>query len=104
MRLRTRWWWLLVVSVLAIASAAALALLASGSVIPSVVRDPLFAFVQPGVTVWWIVFGVLFQTAPSSASGIAFAAVANAAVWSLVLWCGMAIVRTVRRKLSRPRQ
>jgi hypothetical protein len=99
----TRRWWLIAVGALAITSAAALALLASGEVIPSVVRDPLSIFVQPGVTVWWFVLGGPFRAAPSSATGIAFAAGTNAAVWSLVLWFGVAIVGAARRKLSRPR-
>lgn len=99
----TRRWWLLAAGVLAIASAAALALLASGEVIPSVVRDPLFTFVQPGVTVWWFVLGGPFRAAPFSATGIVFAAVTNAALWSLVLWFGVAIARAAHRKLARPR-
>lgn len=103
MRLLTFRWWLFAVAVLAIASAAALAWLDSEAIIPSVVRDPLSTFVQPGVTVWWFVLGTLFSTVPSSAGGIAFAAGANAVLWSLVLWIGMAIVRAVRRRLARPR-
>jgi hypothetical protein len=94
----TRWWWLFAVAVLAIASAAALALLASGEVIASAVRDPLSNFVQPGVTVWWLVLGGPFRAAPVSAAGIAFAAGSNAALWSLVLWFAAALVR----KLARP--
>ena len=96
-----RWWWLFGVVVLAIASGAALALVTSGEAIPSVVRDPLFTFVQPGVTVWWFVLGGPFRTVPFSAAGIVFAAGANAALWSLVLWFGVAIVRAARRKLAR---
>ena len=68
----TRRWWLFAVAVLAAASAASLALLSSGKVLPSVVRDPIYAFVQPGVAVWWFLFAGLFQTAPTSATGIAF--------------------------------
>jgi len=86
------------VAALAIASAAALALLASGRVIPSALRDPLFIFVQPGVTVWWFALSGPFGTAPYSALGIAFAAAANAALWSLVLWFGVAIARAVRTR------
>jgi len=74
----TRKPWLLLAAVLVIASAAALAWLASGEVIASVIRSPLSAFVQPGVTVWWFVLGGPFRTAPYSVSGIALAAVANA--------------------------
>lgn len=93
----TRRRWLLAAAVLAIASAAALAWLASLAVIPSVVRNPLVDFVQPGVTVWWFVLGGPFRSAPSSPSGIAFAAAANAAVWLLVSWFAVAIVRAVSR-------
>jgi hypothetical protein len=87
---------------LAIASAAILALLASGEVIPSVVRNPLVDFVQPGVTVWWFVLAGPFRSAPSSISGIAFAAAANATLWLLMLWCVVAIFRAVRRLFARP--
>lgn len=89
--------WLLAAAVLAIASAAALARLASLAVIPSVVRNPLVDFVQPGVTVWWFVLGGPFRSAPSSPSGIAFAAAANAAVWLLVSGVAVVIVRAVSR-------
>jgi hypothetical protein len=58
--------WFLAAAVLAITSAAALALLTSGEVIPSVVRNPISDFVQPGVTVWWLVLGGPFRSAPSS--------------------------------------
>ena len=98
----TRWWWLLVVSVLAIASAAALALLASEEVIPSAIRNPFFDFVQPGVTVWWLVLGGPFRSAPTSPSGIAFAAAANAVLWLLPLWLIASVVRAVRRRLAAP--
>jgi hypothetical protein len=98
----TRWWWLIAAAVLAIASTAALALLASGKVIPSVARNPLFDFVQPGVTIWWFVLGGPFRSAPSEPVGIAFAAATNAALWLLVLWLVVALVRAVRRMLAAP--
>ena len=98
----TRWRWVIAAAVLAIASAAALALLASGKVIPSVARNPFLDFVQPGVTIWWFVLGGPFRSAPSSPAGIAFAAVTNAALWLLVLWLVVAIVRAVRRMLAAP--
>lgn len=104
MSLRSLRWRLFVIVALATASAVALALFASEAVIPSLVRDLFSVFVQPGVTVWWFALGGLFQTAPFSAGGIAFAAGANAALWSLVLWFGMALVRAVRRKLERSRR
>jgi len=99
----TRRWWFFAVAVLAVASAASLALLSSGKILPSVVRDPIYAFVQPGVTVWWFLLGGPFQTVPSSATGIAFAASANAALWLLLLWLGIATLRAVGRNLARLR-
>ena len=96
-----RLWWLLAVAILAIASVAALASLASGQPIPSVVRDPLLGFVQPGVTVWWLVLGGPFRSGPSSPVGIAFAAAANTLLYSLVLWLAVAVARFVRRRLSK---
>jgi hypothetical protein len=98
----TRQWWLLAAAVLAIASVAALALLASAEVIPSVIRDPLLGFVHPGTTVWWLVLGGPFRSAPFSPTGIAFAAATNTALWLLVLWLTVAIARAVWRMLAAP--
>ena len=95
-----RQWWLLATTLLAIASVTALALLASAEVIPSVVRDPLRKFVHPGTTAWWFVLGGPFRSAPSSLSGIAFAATTNTALWLLVLWLAVVIGRVVRRMLA----
>jgi hypothetical protein len=98
-----RRWWLLATTLLAIASVAALALLASAEIIPSVVRDPLLGFVHPGTTVWWLVLGGPFRSAPSSPTGIAFAATANTALWLLVLWLAVVIGRAIRRMLAATR-
>jgi hypothetical protein len=95
-----RLWWLLAAAILAMASVAVLASLASGELIPSVVRDPLLAFVQPGVTVWWLVLGGPFRSAPSSPTGIAFAAATNTLLYLLALWLAVAVARLVRRMLS----
>ena len=91
---------LLLLVALVVASAVALALLSSGGVIPSVVRNPLSDFVQPGVTVWWLVLGGPFRVAPSSASGIAFAAVANAVLWVVTIWFVVALYGLIKRRLS----
>jgi hypothetical protein len=95
-----RVWWLLAAGILAMASVAALASVASGELIPSVVRDPLLEFVQPGVTVWWLVLGGPFRSAPSSPTGIAFAVATNTLLYLLVLWLAVAGARVVRRMLS----
>ena len=76
----TRRWWCLFAVVLAITSATALTALGSITVMPSVFRNPLSRFVEPGVAVWWLVLGGPFRSVPASASGIAFAAAANAAL------------------------
>jgi hypothetical protein len=91
---------LLVAVALVVASATALTLLSSGGVIPSVVRNPLSDFVQPGITVWWFVLGGPFRVAPSSAGGIAFAAVANAVLWLGAIWIVVALYRLVHRRLT----
>jgi len=91
---------LLLLAALVVASAVALALLSSGCVIPSVVRDPLSDFVQPGVTVWWLVLGGPFRVAPSSASGIVFAAVTNAVLWLAAIWFVVALYGLIRRRLT----
>jgi len=83
--------------VLLVTSTSGLIILTSGETIPSSIRDPLFTFVQPGVSVWWLVLGGPFRTNPSSPTGIAFAAMANTGWWILVLWLIVAIVRRLRR-------
>jgi len=93
-------WWRLAAGILVMASVTALAFVASGALIPSVVRDPLLAFVQPGVTVWWLVLGGPFRSAPSSPTGIAFAAATNTLFYLLVLWIAVAGARVVRRMRS----
>jgi hypothetical protein len=95
----TRKWFFIAAPVLAIASTAALALISSAEVIPSIVRNPFSDFVEPGVTVWWFALGGLFSSTPSSPAGIAFAAAANAVFWLFLLWLVTVIVRTARRKL-----
>ena len=90
--------WLLAAAMLAAASAGALAWLASGAVIASVIRDPLADFVQPGVTVWWFAFAGPFRSAPSS-----FAAGANAALWLAVSWCVVKLAAAAIRLWQRKR-
>ena len=91
---------LLLLAALVIASAVSLTLLSRDGVIPSVVRNPLSDFVQPGVTVWWLALGGPFRVGPTSASGIAFAAVANAVLWLAAIWLAVALYGLIRRRLS----
>ena len=100
MSVAARKWWLLAAAMLAVASMTALAVLASGEVIPSRLRNPMAEFVEPGVDVWWLILGGPFRSAPSSLVGIAFAALTNATLWLLVLWFVMLIVRVVRRMFA----
>jgi hypothetical protein len=95
--------WFLAAAVLAIVSAAALTALDPAETIPSVIRNPLSDFVEPGVTVWWFVLGGPFRAVPSSPTGIVFAAAANAALWLLVVLFFVAVVRVIRRLLVAPR-
>lgn len=98
-----RRWPVAAAAALALASSAALTVLANATNdIPSAVRNPLLDFVQPGVTVWWLVLGGPFRSGPSSPSGIAFAAAANAALWWLLLWLGVTIACAVRRLFAPP--
>jgi hypothetical protein len=95
--------WLSAAAVLAIVSAAVLTALDSAETIPSVIRNPLSDFVEPGVTVWWLVLGGPFRSAPSSPTGVAFAAAADTALWLLVVLLVIAVVRVTRRLLAAPR-
>jgi len=97
----TRRWFILAATVLVIASAAVLALLVPDDVMP-IVGNPFSVFVQPGVTIWWLVLAELFSYAPASPTGFAFAAAANGAFWLLVLWFVVAVARAVRRMFSAP--
>jgi len=99
----TRRWCIIAVPVLTVTSLAIVVLRESNRMVPSVVRDPLLNFVDPGVTIWWLALGNLFQGSPSSRSGMAFAALANAAFWSFMLWLLVVAVRFVGRKVSQPR-
>ena len=94
---------MLVGGILAGTSALALAWLASGRMIPSVVRDPLEVFVSPGVKLWWFVLGGPFRTGPTTAGGILFAAVANGGLGLGAVALGMALVRTLGKRKGRPR-
>ena len=96
-KLRTLWL-PLVWMTLFFASAVFLALLASQITIPSIVMAPLTNFVQPGVTAWWLILGGLFQSVPTTPSGIAFASFMNASLWSLAIWFVVFIFRKARRK------
>jgi hypothetical protein len=92
--------WVVAAVLLAIASVAALALLASTEVISSALRDPLVVFAAPGTTAWWFVLGGPFRNAPFSPAGIAFAAVANTVFWLLLLWAVVAAFHLIREKAS----
>jgi hypothetical protein len=92
--------WFVAAAVLAIISAAVLTTLDSAETIPSVIRNPISEFVEPGVTVWWLVLGGPFRYAPSSATSIAFAATANAALWLLVVLFVVAVVHVTPKAIS----
>jgi len=95
-----RRWSLVTAAALLFTSAAILAWLASGAVIASVVRDPISAFVEPGVTIWWFALGGPFRGAPGSLSDIVFAAAANTAFWWFCLWVLAALYAVIRRRLA----
>ena len=97
----TRRWFAIAAPVLTVTSLAIVVMRESNRMGPSVVRDPLSRFVDPGVTVWWLALGNLFQGSPSSRSGMAFAALANATFWLFIFWLLVAAVGFVRRKVSK---
>ena len=99
----TRWWYITAAPVLTVASLAIVAMRDSNPMVPSIVRDPLVHFVEPGVTVWWFGVGTLFQPSPSALSGMAFTAVANAAIWLLTFWLLVIASGFLRRKVLKPR-
>jgi hypothetical protein len=98
----TRRWYSVAAPVMAVASLAIMVMRESNRMVPSVVRDPLVKFVEPGVAVWWLAFGNMFQGSPSSRSGMALAALANSAFWLFIIWFLVAAVKFIRRKVSRP--
>ena len=97
----TRRWFILAATVLVIASAAALALLLPDEAMPGT-GNPFSVFVQPGVTIWWLVLAEPSNYAPDSPTGFVFATAANGAFWLLVLWLVVAVARAVRRMFSAP--
>jgi hypothetical protein len=97
----TRLGYLLLTPGLAVASLAIMVMRGSSRMIPSVVRDPLANFVDPGVTAWWLILGNLFQSFPSSLAGMAFAALANTLLWLLALRMLVAVSGFVRRKIRK---
>jgi hypothetical protein len=99
----TRLWYVMAAPVLAVASLAIVVMRESNKMVPSIVRDPLIKFVEPGVAVWWLGLGKLFQASPSSPGGMAFAAIANALFWLLAFWLLLVAVKFVRMKLRPPR-
>jgi hypothetical protein len=98
-----RLWWAILATVLVLLSVQALTVIASTAPVPFGLRDSLWDFAQPGTTVWWFTFGGPFRTGPSSPAGIAFAAVANSALWLCLAGIFFVIFRLVRRLVSRPR-
>ena len=98
----TRLWYLILAPGLAAASLAIVVMRESNRMIPSVVRDPLANFVDPGVTAWWLILGNLFQSSPSSPAGMAFAALANTLLWLSALRMVEVVAGFVRRKIQKP--
>jgi hypothetical protein len=99
----TRLWYTIAAPVLTLASFAIVVMRASSRMVPSIVRDPLANFVDPGVTIWWFALGNIFSSFPSSPVGMALAALANAAFWLFVFWLLVVALRFVRRKAAKPR-
>lgn len=99
----TRLWYFIAAPVLTVASVAIVVMRESSRMIPSIVRDPLVNFVDPGVTVWWFLLGNIFQSSPSSPAGMAFAALANAAFWLFTFWLLVVFLGFLRQKFHQPR-
>ena len=97
----TRRWWIITMALLVLASAAAMILLSSAIEMYSMIRNPMSAFAQPGITVWWFVLGGPFRYGPDSPGGIAFAAVINVAFWLSALWLFVALARVLFRLFTR---
>ena len=93
-------YWLIAAAMLTLASVATLLLLLSAAVIPSVVRNPLADFVQPGIAVWWFALGGPFRSYPGSPLGIVFAGATNAMLWLVAIWLVWWVYRLVRRWLG----
>jgi hypothetical protein len=63
-------------------------------------RSPIATFVSPGESLWWFVLGGPFQSAPSTAGGIAFAAITNAILWLIPLSLVLILIRRARQIFS----
>jgi hypothetical protein len=81
------------IALLLAASAASYAWLLWPDAAPSWLRNPIAGFVEPGTTLWWLTLGGPLQTGPRTLGGIAWAAIANTAVWVAVVALARMIVR-----------
>jgi len=97
----TRLWYVIATPVLTVTSLAIVIMRESTRMIPSIVRDPLANFVDPGVTVWWLAMGTIFRSFPSSPGEMAFAALANTAFWLFAFWLLVVAARFLHRRCKR---
>jgi hypothetical protein len=81
------------IALLLAASAASYGWLLRSDAAPSWLRNPIAGFVEPGATAWWLTLGGPFQTGPRTLGGIAWAAIANTAIWVAVVALARLIVR-----------
>lgn len=49
--------------------------------VPHALRKALAFFLEPGLTVWWMTVGGLFEGFPSNGLGYAVAIISNAIIW-----------------------
>ncbi len=83
-----------------IASAAGIIIRAAGypPAVPEVIRQVLTAFIEPGLAIWWLTAGGVFQAFPSDATGYVIAAIGNIGFWCIGLGLVAVVVRRLRRR------
>jgi hypothetical protein len=96
MHATARRWRLLVMAVLFLLSMGVLLAVRSPGAMHSTLHTILRGFVGPGVTVWWLSLGGLFQAVPTSLPHVAYAAAVNTACWTSLTWLIGAATRWVR--------
>ena len=60
-------------------------------------------FAEPGLSLWWLTMGGVFQTFPSSAAGVCVAILGNALLWLAPAALIALVFRVARRALARPK-
>jgi hypothetical protein len=69
--------------------------------VPWMLAQALDRFAEPGVAVWWLTMGGVFQAFPSTVAGYFLVILANTMLWLVVAATLVSVARMVRRSFLR---